>query len=388
MPHSTRLSTANPLWLLIMIVGLGVFPLDVILPSFPALSAELAVPLPDIALSISLFALCVAASQLLLGPLSDTWGRRRLLLGGLALSIIGAVGCALSSTYRVFMLFRLLQAVGCGCFVLAHALVQDLFTDGERARVRILLTTLGGVFIAVSPLLGSGLQRVFDWQGSFYVFSVLALVTFFQVIALLPPDTTSIRRISLCKAYAIVCTDRIFWANTLTAAIAFACHFSFIVVSPLLFMERLGLTDYQFSLALLVYGGAYIVGGFGAGWLQSRVSAEWQIQCGLGLIALSGVGLWAGVALFGLSVGTLLLPMLVCTAGTTIARPVAFNVAMARLPENAGAAAAVANTVLFATGAFISGLIALSGDQLIRNLACGFIVLSAFAYCPRLAGVR
>ncbi|NHX22255.1 multidrug effflux MFS transporter, partial [Escherichia coli] len=81
------------------------------------------------------------------------------------------------------------------------------------------------------------------------------------------------------------------------------------------------------------------------------VSAEWQIQCGLSLIALSGVGLWAGVECFGLSVSSILLPMLVCTAGTTIARPIAFNLAMARFPDHAGAAAAMANTVLFATGA-------------------------------------
>ncbi len=109
--------------LLLAMILLGVFPLDVLLPSFPALAAHFGRSPSDIALSISLFALGIAFAQLLIGPLSDMIGRKGLLLGGVSVSLLGALGCALSNDYILFLVFRLMQAMGCGCFVLSQALV-------------------------------------------------------------------------------------------------------------------------------------------------------------------------------------------------------------------------------------------------------------------------
>lgn len=149
-------------------VLLGVFPLDVLLPSFPALAAHFQSKPADIAFSISLFAIGISLSQLLIGPLSDTFGRKSLLIGGMVVSIIGATGCVLSKEYTWFLIFRMIQATGCGCFVLSQALVQDMFEGKERDRLRILMITASGIFISLSPLLGSLLQQFLDWPGSFF----------------------------------------------------------------------------------------------------------------------------------------------------------------------------------------------------------------------------
>lgn len=159
---------------LILMSLLGIFPLDVILPSFPALSSQFSVPTPDIAWSISLFAVGAALSQCWIGPLSDRLGRKRLLLVGLITAASGAVGCIYAWDFSSFMVFRLVQAAGCGCFVLSHALVQDLYSDHRRNSMRILLTTASGLFISLSPLAGSFLQQWLGWQGSFQAFVVLA----------------------------------------------------------------------------------------------------------------------------------------------------------------------------------------------------------------------
>ncbi|MBV4530456.1 MFS transporter [Pseudomonas sp. SWRI107] len=113
--------------LTLLVTFLGVFPLDVILPSFPALAVEFNTSTQSIAYSVTLFILAVSASQIIIGPLSDALGRKRLLVIGLLASASGAAGCLLSDSFEVFLLFRLLQALGCGCFVLTHALVQDLY---------------------------------------------------------------------------------------------------------------------------------------------------------------------------------------------------------------------------------------------------------------------
>lgn len=162
--------------LLMTMTLLAVFPLDVVLPSFPALSSHFQISSPDAALSVSLFAVSLAVSVMLVGPLSDMWGRKKLLLGGIAIAAIGAAGCVVASDYRWFLVFRMVQAIGCGAFSLSQALIQDLFAGRERERLRIWMVTWGGVFISISPLLGTWLQSHLGWQGSFYVFITLAVI--------------------------------------------------------------------------------------------------------------------------------------------------------------------------------------------------------------------
>ncbi len=376
-PHTTNKS---PLILLLMgMTLLGVFPLDVVLPSFPALSDYFQTSASDIALSVSLFAIGLALSVVLVGPLSDLWGRKRLLLMGIAISMIGAAGCLVSSDYRWFLLFRVIQAVGCGSFVLSQALIQDLFVGKEQERMRIWMTTAGGVFISISPLLGTWLQLHLGWEGSFYVFIALAAVVWVKASALLR-DTPPRRDASpgrFFSAYWRLCSDVRFMGYWLISGLAFACHFSFIVISPIIFMERLALSPYEFAWALLLYGVAYVFGGIVASALHRRLQANTQIIVGLGLIALSGVVMLWLANQFGLTATAVLIPMLICTAGTTIARPIANSRAMTLHPEDAGTSSSVGGVMIFMCGGVISVVINLVSDDLTTALSLCFLILSA-----------
>ncbi|VVN85141.1 multidrug effflux MFS transporter [Pseudomonas fluorescens] len=363
--------------LLMTMVLLGVFPLDVLLPSFPALAEHLRTTPADIAFSISLFAIGISLSQLLIGPLSDAIGRKGLLLAGMAVSIIGAVGCVLSTEYAWFLMFRLVQAIGCGCFVLSQALVQDLFDGKERDQLRILMVTASGIFISVSPLLGTLLQQVLDWPGSFIAFIALAVAVFLKACFFLENQRpVTAPRQSIIHSYRMVCRDAGFLGYWLIAAIAFTCHFSFIVISPLIFMEQLQLSPYEFSLTLLLYGAAYIIGGVVARVLATRITPNTQIIVGLGLIFFSGLVMLLFSSLLGLSTLTVLIPMIICTAGTTIARPVATSNAMEVFPDNAGTSASAGNTLIFIFGGLISALINLNESNLQITLALSFLLLS------------
>ncbi|MGE8153740.1 MFS transporter [Pseudomonas vancouverensis] len=373
-PHTKRTSA---LVLLMAMTLLSVFPLDVLLPSFPALAEHFLTTPADIALSISLFAIGVSISQLLIGPLSDAFGRKHLLLAGMVISIVGAAGCIVSTDYSWFLAFRMMQAVGCGCFVLSQALIQDLFQGKERDKLRILMITASGVFISVSPLLGSVLQQLMNWPGSFWLFIALAVSVLMKVCFFLEnvrPAKTS--RQSIIRSYPLVCSDAGFMGYWLIAAIAFTCHFSFIVVSPLIFMEQLQLSTYEFSLILLLYGAAYIIGGVLARFLAGRISANAQITVGLGLIFSGGLAMLLSSAL-ALSIETVLLPMIICTAGTIVARPIATSKAMDVFPENAGTSASAGNTLVFICGGLVSAVINLSGSDLRVNLALTFLLSGA-----------
>lgn len=375
-----RLAARKPatVGLLLTLTLLGVFPIDVVLPSFPALSEHFQSPSSDIALSVSLFAVGIALSQLLIGPLSDVMGRKNLLLIGIAVSAVGATGCVLADSYWSFLFFRVVQALGCGCFVLSQALIQDLFTGQEQQRLRVLLVTCGGIFISVSPLAGTGLQSWMGWRGSFLVFIALAAGVFASACHLLecPPAGSQPRRFNIIASYRKVFGDFSFVAYWLTSALAFSCHFSFIVISPLVLIDQLHLSPEAFSLVLLGYGLAYIGGGLIATLLSNRIDPQTQIITGLSLILAAGL-LMLGLANYlGLSITTLLAPMIVCTAGTTIARAAANNQAMTLFPAQAGTSASAGSVLIFIVGGLTSAVISLTPLDLQLALALCLILLS------------
>ncbi|MCP1521074.1 DHA1 family bicyclomycin/chloramphenicol resistance-like MFS transporter [Pseudomonas migulae] len=376
-PHTAKKSSL--ILLLMTMTLLGVFPLDVVLPSFPALSDYFRTSASDIALSVSMFAIGLGLSVVLVGPLSDRWGRKNLLLTGIAISIVGATGCLLSSEYNWFLVFRVIQAVGCGSFVLSQALIQDLFVGKEQERMRIWMTTAAGVFISISPLLGTWLQMHLDWQGSFYVFIALAVFVWIRAGVLLKETTRSRNAVPgrFFSAYWRLCADFRFMGYWLISALAFACHFSFIVMSPIIFMERLALTPYEFAWTLLLYGVAYVFGGIVASTLHRRLPANSQIVIGLGLIALSGLAMLWLANQFGLTAAAVLIPMLICTAGTTIARPIANSKAMTLYPQDAGTSSSVGGVMIFMCGGVISVVINFASEDLTTALALCFLILSA-----------
>ncbi|MEO3724137.1 multidrug effflux MFS transporter [Pseudomonas syringae] len=377
----TRRQRRGAVSLLLAMVLLGVFPLDVLLPSFPALAEHFRRTPADIALSISLFAVGIAFAQLLIGPLSDVIGRKGLLLAGMSISILGALGCVMTSDYSLFLMFRVLQALGCGCFVLSQALVQDLFEGEQRDRLRILMVTAGGIFISISPLAGTFLQATLGWRGSFWVFIALSAAVLLKAWLFLENTrpTASGTRTNFLTAYRRVLGDFDFVGYWLISAFAFACHFSFIVISPLIFMDRLQLSAYEFSLVLLIYGAAYVTGGILASVLSRRINSGQQMVIGLSLILFAGLTMLYLSSNFALAPATVLIPMLICTAGTTIARPAATSRAMSLFPENAGTSASAGSTIIFICGGLISALISLSPTNLQSTLGYSFVILSGVA---------
>jgi DHA1 family bicyclomycin/chloramphenicol resistance-like MFS transporter len=370
----------HTLLLLLSMTLLGVFPLDVILPSFPALSAHFNTPSATIALSISLFAIGFSLSQFFLGPLSDRLGRKRLLIMGMVVAIIGALGCVLSTEFSTFILWRILQAAGCGCFVLSNALVQDLFSRDERERVRILMTTASGLFISTSPLMGTALQHAFGWTGSFCLFAVIAGLVLLHATWVLPVTVAPASSLRFWQSCVLVISNARFMGFSLIAAFAFTCHFSFIAISPVIFLDGFGLSAFEFSLILLAYGAAYVMGGLVASRLQKVLGHPHQLKTGLVLIGLAGVILIALHVTTERSFLTFLLPMMVCTIGTTIARPAATSQAMDFFPNNAGAASSVLNTLVFVTGGVFSGLASLAVMNVEYVLSVGFMVVSGLGW--------
>ncbi|MFB3302908.1 MFS transporter [Pseudomonas sp. AMR01] len=358
------------------------FPINILLPSFPALAARFDTPTADIALSISLFTLVFSVSQLIAGPLSDKWGRKGVLIGCITLSILGAIGCALASDYLTFLLFRGVQAMGCGFFVLGHALVEDLFEEQDRARVRLYYMTLSGSFVALSPLVGSWLQTTFDWQGSFYGFALMALGMLIHAFCILPSKSASPHRapVSIFGTLKAVARNRDFLRYWWIAALVFACYFALISVTPMIFMDAFKLSEYQYALVLMVYGAAYLLGGVAASYLQKHISLSRQINLGLGLLLVAGVLLTLIISFEAITTVTLLIPMLISALAVTLVRPAAISAAMLLFSNSAGTAASAGNSIMFLTAAVSSAALAQAGSHMLMTIAISFIAFSLWGW--------
>ncbi|QJI31600.1 MFS transporter [Pseudomonas sp. ADAK18] len=354
------------------------FPLNILLPSFPALAANFNTSTAEVTLSISLFTLVFAISQLISGPLSDKFGRKEVLLGCIVVSTLGSIGCALAANYPSFLLFRAVQAIGCGFFVLGHALVEDLFEEQDRARIRIYYMTLSGSFVALSPLLGSWLQTTFDWQGSFYGFAVMALGMFIHAYRILPSKAASPERapVSIIATLKSIAGNRDFIRYWWIAALVFACYFALISVTPLIFMDELKLSEYQYAMVLMVYGIAYLLGGVAATALQKHISLTRQINIGLILLGIAGVLLALIIRYEAMTTISLLIPMLISALAVTLVRPAAISAAMLLFSSSAGTAASAGNSIMFFTAAISSAALAQAGSHLLMTIAISFILFS------------
>ncbi|MBT1270063.1 MFS transporter [Pseudomonas sp. VS38] len=380
-PHGDLKRQQRSRFILITCISLiSFFPINILLPSFPALAAKFDTSTAEVALSISLFTLVFAISQLIAGPLSDKFGRKEVLLGCIVVSTLGSIGCALAANYPSFLLFRAVQAIGCGFFVLGHALVEDLFEEQDRARIRIYYMTLSGSFVALSPLLGSWLQTTFDWQGSFYGFAVMALGMFIHAWLILPSKAASPERapVSIIATLKSIASNRDFIRYWWIAALVFACYFALISVTPLIFMDELKLSEYQYAVVLMVYGVAYLLGGVAATALQKHISLTRQINLGLGLLGIAGVLLTLVISYEAMTTITLLIPMLISALAVTLVRPAAISAAMLLFSSSAGTAASVGNSIMFITAAVSSAALAQAGDNLLMTIAISFIVLSVW----------
>eukprot|EP01133_Synstelium_polycarpum_P001603 gene1603-1864_t len=380
-PHGDVKRQQRSRFILITCISLiSFFPINILLPSFPALAAKFDTSTAEVALSISLFTLVFAISQLIAGPLSDKFGRKEVLLGCIVVSTLGSIGCALAANYPSFLLFRAVQAIGCGFFVLGHALVEDLFEEQDRARIRIYYMTLSGSFVALSPLLGSWLQTTFDWQGSFYGFAVMALGMFIHAWLILPSKAASPERapVSIIATLKSIASNRDFIRYWWIAALVFACYFALISVTPLIFMDELKLSEYQYAVVLMVYGVAYLLGGVAATALQKHISLTRQINLGLGLLGIAGVLLTLVISYEAMTTITLLIPMLISALAVTLVRPAAISAAMLLFSSSAGTAASAGNSIMFITAAVSSAALAQAGNNLLMTIAISFIVLSVW----------
>lgn len=363
-------------FLIILILGalstVTPFAIDMYLPAFSQIAADLQTTAPKIAFSLSSYLVGMAVGQIFYGPLLDRFGRKPPLYFGLLLFVAATVGCIASGSVEFLIVFRFLQALGgCAAQVAAVTMVRDFFPAEERTKVFSLLILILGASPLLAPTAGSFVAVGLGWQWVFIILAVfivmlLAVVFFFLPEGHEPDKSVSLKLKPILGNFASILKEPQFYTYALTNALSFGCLLVYVAASPIIFMDGFKVEARTFGgiFALLSIG---IIGGSQVNLLLSRWYASERIlqaalfsQCVVGVIFLAGtitgaLGLTSTIILF--------FALLSCIG---ILTPNATALALAPFGKNAGSASALIGFLQIGTGALASSGVGLfdSGSSL------------------------
>ena len=380
----------------IVVLGLlstfGPLSLDLYLPALPELADDLASTPSAAQLTITACLVGLALGQLVAGPLSDRFGRRRPLLVGLVAYLLASLACAFAPSVTVLVLLRLVQGLaGAAGLVVARAVARDLYEGRQLVLFFSRLTLISGLAPVVAPVLGGQLSRVMSWRGIFVVlagFGALLLVAGLLQRETLPPARRSTGGLTTTlRGFRVLLRDRFFVGAALSAGLAGASMFAYISGATFVLQRIHGMSAQGFSL---VFGlnsvGIMAMSQLGARLSRRRPPAS-VLALGLALNLLGATAL-AVTVLADLGLGFLVPSLFVMVSALGLVFPTATALAMSDYPEQAGTASSLLGLGQFVFGAVVAPLVGIAGEETAVPLGVVALSVSALASVAFLTLVR
>jgi len=288
----------SPLFRTALVLGLlsavGPFAIDMYLPALPRIAEDLGTTVAATQQTLTLYFIAFGVSQLVYGPMADQVGRKPPLYVGMAIFILGSIGCALAPTIGWLTGFRFLQGIGAAAvMVIPRAIIRDMHTGAAATRLMAMIMLVISVSPMLAPLAGAGLVALGGWRAIFWVLCVAAALSL-AVIALAQPETlprdkrVPVNLRSLLRGARVLFSDPVFMGLTFVGGFGMASFFVFIASASFVYSDAFGLSPVQFSLAFAVNG----IGFFGASQLAGPLGGRF------GMVPVMRVAVM-GFALFG-----------------------------------------------------------------------------------------
>jgi DHA1 family bicyclomycin/chloramphenicol resistance-like MFS transporter len=339
---------------------------DLYLPALPRLGRDLGVTTASVEVTLTMCVVGIAVGQLLVGPLSDTLGRRRPLIAGLVLFIASSLGCAAAPSIAVLDVLRLLQGIsGATGIVIARAMVRDMYSGVEAARLYATLGAIIPLAPILAPTVGGAILLVTSWRGIFAVQAGVGLVLL-AAAALITHETLdpaarhpgSVR--GALATYRDLLHSPRYSRVVAAGSLGFAAFFAYISASSFVYQDVLGFSAQAFGLLFAVNGIGLLATNVVNARLVRSVDPERLLRVGLATIAGAGV-LTAAAAIAGLGAWALLPLMfaIVCSMGLIMSNSIA--VSMALESHRAGSAAALFGASQFFIGAAVAPIVGAAG---------------------------
>jgi DHA1 family bicyclomycin/chloramphenicol resistance-like MFS transporter len=379
--------------LLAAITALAPFSLQIFLPALPAIQASFAVAPGIVQLALSLSILANALANLAYGPLSDRFGRRPVLLVGLAAFIAGSLGCALAPSIELLIGARVVQSIGGAAgMVLARAIVRDLYDRERSASIIAYLTMAMVVAPMLAPTIGAVLLDVASWRAIFVLATAIGVGLSWPIIAMLAETRApEARRIgsTFAGASALLRSGQ-FWSYVLQSTFGISVFFAFISGAPYFMINVLGRPATEYGLWFILVSAAFMTGNLVSGRFSARIGLDRMVFAGA-VLALTGAGLalalllggaWTPLALFG--------PMMAAGLGNGFSVPNAQAGAISVRPLLAGTASGIAGFSQMFVAALVSQAVGMLQNgtpyPMVGFMAgCAVLSLAGFLLPRRLA---
>ncbi|MFZ1347750.1 MAG: Bcr/CflA family efflux MFS transporter [Tabrizicola sp.] len=341
---------------LILVAGLSALTMNIFLPSLPGMALYYGVPYGVMQQSVALYLALSAALQIVIGPISDRYGRRKVLLGSLVLFLLATIGTLLAPTATSFLIFRMAQAVIAAGMVLSRAVVRDMVADAQAASMIGYVTMGMSLVPMIGPVIGGVLDDLYGWKANFALLLILGLGTLALVWADLG-ETASLRRVSLAeqiRTYPALLASRLFWGYTLAAAFASGCFFAYLGGAPYVGDKIYGLSSTHVGALFALTAIGYAAGNFLAGRYSVRLGMNRMILIGC-IVTTVGMALLALLTLLGLSGPTTFFGLTIFMGlGNGICLPNANAGLLSVRPELAGTASGLGGAILIGGGAALA----------------------------------
>jgi DHA1 family bicyclomycin/chloramphenicol resistance-like MFS transporter len=363
------------------------------LPAFHAIGGEFGVPQIAVQQTLSLYLFAYAFMMLWHGALSDALGRRPVVLGGLAIFVLGSFGCAIAGNIESLWLFRTLQGLSAGAgLVVGRAIIRDRFEGPEAQRLMSQITLVFGIAPALAPVIGGVLLNLLGWRAIFWLMLAFALGVLAWGARSLPETLAPAQRQplhprTLWNNYRAVLLRVDFLLLAAIPALNFAAFFIYIASAPV-FLARLGVTTWGFAWLFVPMISGVMIGATISGRVAGRLSAARTIRIAYACM-FAGAALETIVAAFvAPGVPWHVLPIAVFTLGSSLVMPSLTLMLLDLFPTMRGLASSLQGFVQFAFSGFVAGTIApLLAPSLIA-LALGMLAFTAASHALWLAYQR
>ncbi|MBH1965174.1 MAG: multidrug effflux MFS transporter [Comamonadaceae bacterium] len=367
-----------------LLSAIGPFAIDMYLPALPAIGQSLGADVSAVQLSLTAFFLSLGVGQLLYGPVSDMLGRKPPLYFGLVVFTAASVGCAMATNIETLIAFRFIQGLGAAAgMAIPRAVVRDLHTGNDAARLMSLLMLVFSVSPILAPLAGSAVIAVTGWRGVFWAVTLVGMAGLVLIYTMLDETRPVSERVesnlgSALRAYGVLLRDTHYLGLVFIGSSAMAGFFVYLAGSPFVLINHYGLTPTMYSLAFSVNAVAFIGAAQFTGALGERFGLVHVVKMAAtasGVVMLSLLGYYlAG----GDQLAVLMVLYFIASAFMGLVIPTTSVLALEKHGAIAGTASALLGTLQMLTGAAAMGVVGLFSNgkplPMVVGMATGALI--------------
>lgn len=334
------------------------FAMDIFIPAIPQMKEALNTTQADVQLTLSLFMLAAGLGQLWLGPASDHYGRRRVMLLSAVAFILGSGLCALANSIQILFVARIIQSFGgCGMLVVAFAIIRDKFSGNEAAKAYSFLNCGIGMSPLFAPIIGSYLLHWFNWRAGFIFLTLMAgiiiVIAIFRIKETLTPEHRSRINRSVFLRYWQICKNRAFIMYGFCSITGMIVFFVFFSTSPYIIIKLLGIAERDFGYYFFMVGLAFFLGSLVCGKIAGRMGVCFVAVTGTSLLLLAGIAMWLWYHMEGISIAQYIIPCILAGFGGSFMMGAGAAGAMEPFKKMAGSAAALLGCLQFLFAAVV-----------------------------------